>query len=181
VTQQFSPLPLVIPATDDALHALLNHLLVTKAKYRNIHLREFDKKADKLLHLHAIYADSDYLLSGMAAGPGFFVRYAVSFTAPANAAITKPTIQTQAGVIGTPQALAAFAANFEKRVLARIEMDNEEGEHYPRYKKGAFYLRRSKPGSLPSSPGCKNAVSSGVLPPAFVSVLSSWNLQLINP
>ena len=164
-----------VPISDfDVIH---DHVATYYPQHRNMHLREahYSNKKRVLLYLHALHAKRGARqIEGMISGPGLFWHYVLSGSKS----------RTQLTVIHEPSDLKArkrIQQQFLAEILERVALEKKGEKHFPKRKKGQFYLRRWAPGSPATHRHCVSAVSSKVLDQRFVAVLEDWNLELLCP
>jgi hypothetical protein len=162
----------LVPVSDfEVIH---DHVLNHYPQYRNMHLREHCQRDGErdLLYLHAMRAvpGSSKKLEGMISGPGLYWHYVLT--------------QKQITVLHEPtseKARKRIEKYFLTEILERVALERSGEKHYPKRKKGQFYLKRGAVGTPATHRHCVSAVATGALDRRFVSVLQLWNLELLCP
>jgi len=145
----------------------------TQHEYNNLHTRKNKQVNNKqvLKHLHGMQLKSKNIISCYFCGSlpnakNMEIMYEINVKG--NIKITMEKGITHANALN-------YIDSESKEVMKKVRQ--VWSGFYPKYKKGHFYIKRSR--NLSLTPAANNAVSQGVLTIDFVKKMASWNLSVI--
>lgn len=155
----------------EQLHA---HLTTHNRRCQNMHLRETvpGSKPAQMLHLHAMYATSSTVISGMISGPDAFCHYDLVLVDG------QPQWRVHAEE-GEQRDLDRIQHRFVREMVKRMHVEaTSDLDHPVNRTEGQLYLRRQYGGMSPDDRLCRDAIESEALDQRFVAQLAPWNLAL---
>jgi hypothetical protein len=125
-----------------------------------------------MMHLHAVYATSTTVVSGMISGPGVFCHYDLVLVDG------QPQWRVHAEE-GEQKYIDRLQHRFVREMVNRMGVEGtDELDHPVNRTEGQLYLRRQYGGMSPEDRLCLDAIESGALDRRFVAQFAPWNLAL---
>jgi hypothetical protein len=154
---------------------LHDHLMTHNPRCRNMHLRDFrtEDRRRVMRHLHAVYATSANVISGMISGPGVFCHYDLVLVRG------QPQWRVPVEECSQPDADRS-AGRCLREVVSRMRDERTSDLDHPvNRSEGQLYLQRRHGGMSPDHEYCVDAIEREALDGRFVAQLAPWNLALI--